>query len=448
MGTGRIEGSSQIPPTRAAATRPLAVEDTPRSTLPGDQVAVQAAPVPARPLTDVVASAKAAQEKAQGESKAQAFLDKALAFVGQPYEWGGGHGEPRSGVGPVDCSGLVFQAARQAGIDLPPGTTQTYFGLEPALKRDELKPGDLVFFDTHGEGSHSHVGIYLGEGKFLHAPRTGEPVQIGDLDAPYYKQAFAGGRRISEGDAHIDTSKLEVKPAPAPGTPWQFAFKDYVAEENKRNGDASYTVDAPPTPNRGAPPRKYTPAPSGPVPPLPPDFPFPLDMKQIAQALGVPVEAVEKNWPYMAQALKEAGVTDANSMIAILATMKTEVGSSMAPIPEYASGKAYEGRTDLGNTQPGDGERFKGRGYIQLTGRANYEHYGKKLGIDLVSNPDLALQPEVAAKVMVAYFQERGVLDMAKAGDWVAVRRAVNGGTNGIDTFLGAVQQLRNAAQG
>lgn len=448
MGTGRIDTPSGITsPQRTAATRPLAPQEgEDRLSASHDQVSVQASSQAERPLTDVVASAKAAQEKQDSGGQAQKFLDKALAFIGQPYEWGAGHGEVREGVGSVDCSGLVYQAARQAGIDLPPGNTETYFALQHSVDRQDLKPGDLLFFDTNGPGTHSHVGIYLGEGKFLQAPKEGSPVQVGNLDDPYWQQTFAGARRITEGDAKVDTSKLAVTPASPIGATL-FPFKDYVAEENKRRGDGEFTMDAPPTPGRAAPPRTYVPQPSGPVPPLPADFKFPLDMQQIADALGVPVENVQKNWPYMAQALQEAGITDANSMIAILATMKTEVGAGMSPIPEYAGGKAYEGRADLGNTQPGDGERFMGRGYIQLTGRANYEHYGQKLGLDLVNHPDLALQPDVAAKIMVEYFKERGIPQMAQSGDWVAARRAVNGGTNGLDVFLGAVQKLRNASQ-
>jgi predicted chitinase len=141
-------------------------------------------------------------------------------------------------------------------------------------------------------------------------------------------------------------------------------------------------------------------------------------------------------------AMKEAGITDRATMNGILATVFTEVGSKFAPIPEYASGEAYNGRSDLGNTQPGDGPRFKGRGYIQLTGRANYRSYGEKLGIDLEGNPDLALQPKVAAKILVQYFQDRNLDDKARAGDWRGVRVGVNGGLNGWDAFSGAVNRL------
>lgn len=101
---------------------------------------------------------------------------------------------------------------------------------------------------------------------------------------------------------------------------------------------------------------------------------------------------------------------------------------------ELASGKAYEGRADLGNTEVGDGERFKGRGYIQLTGRANYDKYGKMLGVDLVNHPELAEDPKISQQLAVAYWKDRVQPQMEKKGKSVEVAtRAVNGGFNGLD---------------
>jgi predicted chitinase len=102
----------------------------------------------------------------------------------------------------------------------------------------------------------------------------------------------------------------------------------------------------------------------------------------------------------------------------------------------------YEGRSDLGNTQPGDGVRYHGRGFVQITGRANYRHYGQKIGIDLEGNPDLALDPDAASKILVEYFWERSVDERALEGDWEGVRRAVNGGLNGWDHFWPVVQKF------
>lgn len=183
---------------------------------------------------------------------------------------------------------------------------------------------------------------------------------------------------------------------------------------------------------------------AGSPPPMPADFPLKLDPGEVARSLGVPEENVRQYLPHIVNAMAEKGITDPNAVIGILATIKTEV-PNFAPIEEYASGAAYEGRGDLGNTQPGDGMRFKGRGFIQLTGRANYEEYGRKLGVDLVNNPDLALDPKISAKIMVEYFAERGVDNKAASGNWEGVRRAVNGGMNGWDTFIAAVGDLRSS---
>lgn len=114
-------------------------------------------------------------------------------------------------------------------------------------------------------------------------------------------------------------------------------------------------------------------------------------------------------------------------MAGALATVRVECGKNFKPINEYASGEAYEGRHDLGNTQKGDGVRYKGRGYIQLTGRSNYAVFGQKIGVDLINNPDLALDVEVGAKVLAHYFKDRGVVEACLAKDWLRVRKLING---------------------
>jgi predicted chitinase len=99
---------------------------------------------------------------------------------------------------------------------------------------------------------------------------------------------------------------------------------------------------------------------------------------------------------------------------------------------EYASGAAYEGRSDLGNNQPGDGRRFKGRGYIQLTGRANYITVGNAIGVNLVSYPDRAKEPAIAAKVALHFWKTRVRRRVSNFCDTYAVTRVINGGTNGL----------------
>ena len=105
--------------------------------------------------------------------------------------------------------------------------------------------------------------------------------------------------------------------------------------------------------------------------------------------------------------------------------------------PEATANLFYDGRTDLGNTTPGDGWRFHGRGVIQLTGRANYETYGRLVGVDLIEHPELAADPEVSADVAVAYWQQR--LKHVDRTDVEAVTRRINGGTNGYDERVEAV---------
>jgi putative chitinase len=94
--------------------------------------------------------------------------------------------------------------------------------------------------------------------------------------------------------------------------------------------------------------------------------------------------------------------------------------------------RRYEGRKDLGNTQPGDGYRFRGRGIIQLTGRANYVTFGKRIGLDLVNNPDVAADPKTALRVACEYWRSRSLNALADKNDIVAITRKINGGLNGL----------------
>lgn len=106
-------------------------------------------------------------------------------------------------------------------------------------------------------------------------------------------------------------------------------------------------------------------------------------------------------------------------------------------LEEYASGDAYEGRADLGNSAVGDGRRYKGRGYIMLTGRANYRSAGPRLNQNLELNPELMLSPAVAAPAALNYWTDRGLSHFADRDDELAlehITRAINGGLTGIDT--------------
>jgi putative chitinase len=101
-------------------------------------------------------------------------------------------------------------------------------------------------------------------------------------------------------------------------------------------------------------------------------------------------------------------------------------------LKELASGDAYEGRKDLGNTQAGDGVRFKGRGLIQITGRANYKACGTALGMDLISRPELLETPLLACRSAGWFWSAHDLNELADQGDQVAVTKRINGGTNGL----------------
>ncbi|CAJ0719360.1 hypothetical protein LMG6871_02814 [Ralstonia edaphis] len=92
----------------------------------------------------------------------------------------------------------------------------------------------------------------------------------------------------------------------------------------------------------------------------------------------------------------------------------------------------YDGRADLGNTQPGDGKRFMGRGLIQITGRANYAACGAALGVDLIEQPELLEKPEYAAGSAAWFWLQHNLNRFADRDDFVGLTRAINGGTNGI----------------
>ena len=99
---------------------------------------------------------------------------------------------------------------------------------------------------------------------------------------------------------------------------------------------------------------------------------------------------------------------------------------------EIASGAAYEGRKDLGNVNKGDGVRYKGRGPIQLTGRANYRRYGQQLGIDFENNPEIVALPSVGLLVACKFWSDNGLNELADKDDVLSITKRINGGTNGL----------------
>ncbi|MBM4216101.1 MAG: NlpC/P60 family protein [Gammaproteobacteria bacterium] len=120
----------------------------------------------------------------------QGVVNRALQHIGVPYRFGGSN--PKSGF---DCSGLVNHVYREAlGVALP-RTSRQLASVGTPVAATDLRPGDLVFFNTRG-AANSHVGIYLGDGRFVHAPRARTLVRIDRLDDPGYVNIFEGARRL------------------------------------------------------------------------------------------------------------------------------------------------------------------------------------------------------------------------------------------------------------
>jgi murein DD-endopeptidase len=112
----------------------------------------------------------------------------ALKMVGKPYRYGG------SSPAGFDCSGLVQYSYKQAGVTLPRATDAQLRASQP-LRGQHLRRGDLLFFDQEGK-KKSHVGIYLGNGRFVHAPSSGKTVRTDRLDSAYWKKHLSEARRI------------------------------------------------------------------------------------------------------------------------------------------------------------------------------------------------------------------------------------------------------------
>ncbi|RII32528.1 NlpC/P60 family protein [Clostridium chromiireducens] len=120
-------------------------------------------------------------------SKGTEVVNYAYKFLGKPYVYGA------AGPNAFDCSGLTQFIYNKFGVNISRTTyTQVNEGIK--VNRNELRAGDLVFFNT--EGSISHVGIYIGNGEFIHAPRSGKPVMVSSLSDGYYSQRYATARRI------------------------------------------------------------------------------------------------------------------------------------------------------------------------------------------------------------------------------------------------------------
>ncbi|MEQ9885638.1 C40 family peptidase [Pectobacterium zantedeschiae] len=143
-------------------------------------------------LTEKGMALSAAHKKRYQHAKTTA-MNKLMSQIGKPYHWGGS--SPFTGF---DCSGLVYYAYKDVvKIQIPRTANEMYHLRDAApIKKSELESGDLVFFRINNRGAADHVGVYLGEGKFIQSPRTGSDIRISKLSEDYWQEHYVGARRV------------------------------------------------------------------------------------------------------------------------------------------------------------------------------------------------------------------------------------------------------------
>jgi hypothetical protein len=168
---------------------------------------------------------------------------------------------------------------------------------------------------------------------------------------------------------------------------------------------------------------------------------------------GTPRANIETNLPFVLQAMVDAGLADKDMVLMALSTIRAET-ASFRPISEgqskfnTAPGGPPFGLYDpptqiaknLGNTKAGDGPKFKGRGFIQLTGRFNYQKFGPVVGANLIDNPDLGNDPKIAAGLLAAFIKDKAqqIRNALADDDLRTARKLVNGGSHGLPEFTDA----------
>lgn len=160
------------------------------------------------------------------------------------------------------------------------------------------------------------------------------------------------------------------------------------------------------------------------------------------------VDNIKTNLPYVLDGLVDFDLTEKPMVLVALSTIRAET-EGFVPINEYVSKyntspgghpfDLYDYRVDLGNSRKGHGEKYKGRGFIQLTGRYNYERYGKKIGLGtrLLRDPELANDPNYAAQLLSVFLQDKEfpIKEALLANNLAQARRLVNGGSHGLARF-------------
>lgn len=130
------------------------------------------------------------EKEPQIANKVQAVIDLAYKQLGKPYVWGD------EGPNSFDCSGLMYYIFKNAANIILPRTSSTQYSVGVAVSKSNLQIGDLIFFSTAGTGKITHVAIYIGDSKMIHAPRAGKNVEIANMNTNFWNKAYIGARRV------------------------------------------------------------------------------------------------------------------------------------------------------------------------------------------------------------------------------------------------------------
>lgn len=169
-----------------------------------------------------------------------------------------------------------------------------------------------------------------------------------------------------------------------------------------------------------------------------------ISLQKLADTLAVSSRMIEPFYIHLQLLMPAYGIDNPLRQAAFLAQVSHESGRFMYT-EEIASGKAYEGRKDLGNTATGDGQRYKGRGLIQLTGRANYRDFSEHTGIDFITNPQLLADPQYAVQSACWFWSKKGLNTLADAGEFKKITKVINGGYNGLEQRTAFYEDLCKA---
>lgn len=173
-----------------------------------------------------------------------------------------------------------------------------------------------------------------------------------------------------------------------------------------------------------------------------------ITLEQFAKAAGLAQDKAAAWYPHIMAACLEFDIDTPKRIAAFLAQVGHESGGFRHTREIWgptAAQQRYEGRADLGNTQPGDGSKYRGRGLIQITGRFNYQKASAALGVDLVNEPELLEAPSLAARSAAWWWAANGCNELADAGDFERLTRRINGGLNGYPDRLARWEKAKGA---